>query len=504
VGWGWHHLHAGSGRAPAAAGAGADETTKPGAPLRIAVLPFENVGDTANAYLADGMADELTTMLAHLPGLQVAARSSVARFRDRAAPAQTVARALNVGAVLEGTVRRTGDRLRISAQLTNGRDGMILWADQFERPVTDVFALQDEIASAITGALHERIGPGGAPGASPGTADLEAYDQYLKGRFAWSKRGRRGLTEAIRHFEAAVARDPAFARGYTGLAMAYVVLPIFDAAMPGDTALARAERYAGRALALDSTLSDAHLALAYVLKSRWRFPEAERHFRNALALAPDDPAVRHWYGVQLYAVGRIHESVEQLTRARALDPFNATIATDGAVALYGAGRFAEAVASARAALALDSTLPDARFVTGIAQLALGHPDSALEAFATAQRFGMGMDMRGYRSAALRRLGRTHEADAVEAELRRAAASDGSAAHQLALAAAAHGDAPTALAAVERTIDQRPMFVTELTLPCEPILASLERQPRFRAALARGGLAVCDRAAPASHEPGGLP
>jgi len=454
-------------------------------PSRVAVLPFENRGDSADAYFAEGMAEELTTALAKVPGLRVAAPSVVLGYRQRRAPVDEMARALHVGAVLTGTIRRAGDQLRVTAQLTNARDGTVLWAERYERDPKDVFAVQDEIAGAIANELNV---PGG--GSQPGTADLEAYDLYLKGRFAWSKRGTKGLRDAIDYFGRAVARDPGFARGHAGLAMAYIVLPLFDTAFPMDSALVLSERSAHWALALDSTLSDAHLALAYTLKMRWRFPEAEQEFKAALALAPDDPAAHHWYGVFLYALGKGGKSVEQLARARQLDPFGSTIATDGAIALYSAARFDEALAEVRRGWVLDTTKSDTYLVMGFIQLARGRADSAASLLEDARRLGTGIDVRGYLSAAYRALGRAHEADEMYAELRADERAGRVAPYFVALAAAAAGDRDAALAPIDRTVARRDQVVTEVSLPCETVFRTLAPLPRFQAALAKAGMQKC--------------
>ena len=455
---------------------------------RVAVLPFENRGDSADTYFAEGMAEELTTALAKVPGLRVAAPSVVSAYRERRRPMDEMARALHLGTVVTGTIRRDGDHLRVTAQLTNTGDGTVIWAERYDRDPNDVFAVQDEIAGAIANELHVAGG-----GSQPGTADLEAYDLYLKGRFAWSKRGTRGLKDAIGYFGRAVARDPEFARGHAGLAMAYIVLPLFDAAFPTDSALVLSERSAHRALELDSTLSDAHLALAYTLKMRWRFPEAEQEFRDALALAPDDPPVHHWYGVFLYAVGRAGESVEQLARARELDPFGSTIATDGAIALYSAGRFDEALAEARRGWVLDTTKSDTYLVMGFIQLARGRADSAATLLEAARRLGTGIEVRGYLSAAYRMLGRVRDADAMYTKLRADERAGRATPYFVALAAAAAGDRDAAFAALGRAVDRHDQIVTELSLPCEAVFRPLGQEARFQLALTRAGMQRCSAA-----------
>ena len=458
----------------------------------VAVLPFASMGgDTSDAWFAEGMADELTTALAKVPGVRVAARSSAARYRDHDEPAADIGRELGVGAVLDGTVRRAADRLRVSVELTSAGDGLVLWSDRFDREVGDVFAVQDEIAAAVVSALRGRLGTRDSSALAPrGTSDLAAYDAYLKGRFAWSKRGERGLRDAIDYFTAAVARDPGFARGHAGLAMAYVVIPFFARSFPADSALPLAEASANRALALDSTLSDAHLALANLHKMYWRFDEAERHFRLALALAPEDPAVLHWYGVYLYATGRPDASVEQLEQATRLDPFGTAASSDYTASLWAAGRFDDAADEARRNLKLDPAKSDTWLVLGLTHLALGNADSALHALAAAHRFGTAVDVRSYESAALRQRGDSARADSIYGAIRRDRTLGRAMAFDVALAAAAAGDRPVALEAIEQVVEERHMFVTEFSLPCDPLFAPLRSEPRFIAALARAGMQIC--------------
>ena len=458
----------------------------------VAVLPFSSMGgDTTDAWFAEGMADELTTALAKVPGVRVAARSSAARYRDADEEATEIGRALGVGAVLDGTVRRAADRLRVSVELTSAADGLVLWSDRFDREVTDVFAVQDEIAAAVVAALRGRLGAGDSTALAPrGTSDLIAYDSYLKGRFAWSKRGERGLRDAIGYFGAAIARDPAFARGHAGLAMAYVVIPFFARTFPADSALPLAEASANRALALDSTLSDAHLALANLHKMRWRFVDAERHFRIALALAPDDPAVIHWYGVHLYSTGRPSEAVRWLQRGAELDPFGTAISSDYSAALWAAGRYEEALSEVRRGLGLDSLKSDTRFVLGLIHYALGNADSALRAFGDARRYGTGVDVRAYESASLRLRGDTARADSLYRQLRRDREAGRVFAFDLAAAAASAGDRDAALDAIEETFAERHMFVTELSVPCDPVYEPIRGDPRFIATLTGAGMQRC--------------
>lgn len=474
---------------------GPPSTDAPAAPVArtrsLAVLPFRNQSqDTADVYFAEGMSDELTTALGKISTVRVASRSSAARYRD--ASAREAARALRVEAVLEGTVRRVNDRIRVSAALTNAADGIEIWSDTYDRQASDVFVLQDDIARAIVSALRAALGGPAAAraGASPrGTSDLEAYDLYLKGRFSWSKRGREGLLGAAKFYERAIARDSMFARAHAGLAMAYTPMPLFGAA-PADSVLPLAERSAERALAIDSTLSEAHLALANVLKMQWRWAEAEPHFRAAIEFSPSDATAHQWYGTYLYSLGRTDEAAAQLFQARDLDPVSAVLGTDVVYGLYAARRFDEALVEARRTVALDTTMALSHWLTGLALVALGRPDSAVQAFETVRRLGSPHEVRAALVAAYRAMGRTAEANAEYASLVQSYRRGQAQGYDMAVGAAASGDLTAAMAAVKRLIDQRESLVTEYSLPCDPLLDPLKSRPEFNRLLGGLGMRVC--------------
>ena len=457
----------------------------------LAVMPFSNVvSDTSTAYLTDGMADALTTALARLPQLRVVANRSAAATQRKDYNPRDAGKALEVDAVLAGSVSRIGDQLRIRAQLIRVADGQVVWGDSYDRTARNMFELEDDVTAAIAGELRGTLSGQATRVSSDalrGTSDQEAYDLYLRGRYAWSKRGERGLRTAIELFDAAIARDENFARAHAGLAMAWVVLPVFTSAVSADSALTMAQQSGSRALALDSSLADAHLAIAYAHKMKWRWGDAERHFSAATALAPEDATIRHWYGVHLYAVGDIPHALEQFERARTLDPFATTVATDGAIALYAARQLAEARAEIRRSLMLDSTRSDTWFIQGVIQLAQGRADSAVTSFETARRRGTAFDMRSYTSVALRRLGLDREADVAYAELRRDNDAGRGSPFDVAIAATAAGDTGTAMAAVQRIVDRRDMLVTEVSLPCDPLFDPLRANPGFERLLAGAGM-----------------
>ena len=459
----------------------------------LAVMPFVSPDrDSANAYFGAGIAEELTTAFARVPGLRVASRGSASRFQDAGAGDAEAARQLGVETILEGTVRRSGDRIRVTAQLVDPKDRTVLWAQQYDRRMAEVFEMQDDMARAIVAALAPTLAADGsrpAAHAVGGTEDLEAYELYLKGRYYWGRRGESGLRAAIGYFEQALARDSSFARAWAGLSMAQVVLPLF-AALPADSLLALAGQNAQRALAIDSTLADAHLALAYALKMKWHWQESESEFRKALAFAPEDATVHHWYAVLLWCLGRMDESLEQLGQAKRLDPLAVSVQTDYVYALYLARHYNEALDQAERVWLMDTTRSDGSLAIGMMLLALGRPDTALGAIRTARRLGIGFDTRPFLSVADRQLGRTREADSLYQALLRDATRDPGLSYAVAIAAAGAGDLDRGLRAVRRTIEGRSIYVTEISLACEPLLDPLKRGPEFGQLLSRAGMRAC--------------
>ncbi|MEJ7812004.1 MAG: protein kinase, partial [Gemmatimonadaceae bacterium] len=292
----------------------------------VAVLPFVNTsGDVADDYFSDGLTDELAHALARLPGLRLTGRTSSYAFKGKAVGAQEIGRALGVDALVNGTVRRAGDRMRVSAQLVSVADGTVRWDSVYESRSGDVFAVQDEVTRAVAAALAPALGDRGvgataaAAQGGRGTTDAEAYELYLKGRYHYLERGRANVARSITYYRQAVARDPAFARAHAGLALAYGVLPVY-VADPTDSATALFAASAERALVLDSTLADAQLALSLALVRGLRFPEAEARFRAALAVDPSSVTGRQALGMLLLTFGRTDEALVELRHARELDP----------------------------------------------------------------------------------------------------------------------------------------------------------------------------------------
>jgi eukaryotic-like serine/threonine-protein kinase len=342
--------------APFSGGSGASSGAQNAATEQsLVVLPFTSVGgDTANSYFAAGIADELTSALMQIPGLRLAGRASAARVKEQGGGAREIGEALNVATVLDGSVRRAGDRIRVSAELTSAGDERVIWSQTYERALADVFAVQDEITREIVTALQLRlVGAGGSSGMSArgGTTNLEAYDLYLRALPLYKARGS-GLIEAERYLEQAVTRDPGFARAHAMLASTLLSQPYFVSVSARDVAQ-RGRAAALRAIALDDSLADGHQALAHAHAEANEWDAARREYERAITLDPQFVEAHYRLGEMLYRMGRPRESLSHLDAAHRLDPLYAQNNAYRSLTLAMIGRFDEAIAVAQRALALD-------------------------------------------------------------------------------------------------------------------------------------------------------
>ncbi|HXF24448.1 MAG TPA: protein kinase [Gemmatimonadaceae bacterium] len=475
----------------------------------VAVLPFVNNGGTASdEYFSDGITDELAHALSRVPSLRVAGRTSSYAFKGKDVPAQQIGRTLNVGGIVEGTLQRSGDRLRITVQLTSAKDGLVLWSDTYESRATDVFQVQDQFTKQIVQALEPALrGTVAATVAdsSRGTTDLAAYDLYLKGRFFWEQRGGANLLRAIGYFKQSIARDPLFARAYAGLSMAYAVLPDYVPMDPdslGGLAIASARH----ALTLDSTLADAHIALCGAGPLLMRTAETEPQCRAALAIAPNDPTALQWHAESLSWLGRIPEALSEARRAAALDPLSPVIVATVDQALYASRDFPGALAAAREAIALDSSFTPAYLDIAMAEMFTGHADSAVTAMEMARRRDPSLPgVQGDLVLAYAAAGRWSDAERVRAAIqlaheRRAHHSGDALSLDDLDAALAFGIPPAQRAALIQRIDWESVQAGGTFGLCVPIFDSLRAEPAFIAAERRMGASVCPYATPWPIQP----
>ena len=349
-------------------------------PQSIAVLSFLNMsGDPDNDYFGDGIAEELINLLTGVKGLRVASRTSAFVFKGTKADPRTIGQTLNVQTVLTGSVRKVGNRLRITAQLINAADGYHLWSDRYDREMADVLAIQDEISQTIVNALQIRLtGEQVEQLAKRGTADPEAYNLYLRGRYSLLKRTPAGLALAVDYLEQAVGRDQGYAAAYASLAEAWVLSGFheFGTIAPSET-MPKARAAALQAQRLDPTLMEAHLWLGVIrMVFDWDVVGAEEEFRRVTELRPDDAYSAMWYAALLSLSGRPQEGLRLIMRAKSLEPMSLNIQIGYVRFCIYAGFFEEGI---REAEALHAAEPDHLLVTVWLAHALLAADRALEA-----------------------------------------------------------------------------------------------------------------------------
>jgi serine/threonine-protein kinase len=451
------------------------------------VLPFADLSPGHDQeYFSDGLTEELITALSRIEGLRVAARTSAFQYKGRQVDVREIGRQLDVGAVLEGSVRRSGNRVRISAQLVSARDGYQLWADEYDRELADIFAVQDDIARAITGALKVRLGgrpPG--PAGSP-TEDPEAHDLYLKGRFAWNQRTAAGMREAVRYLEQAVSRDPRFAQAQAALADAYVLLIPYAGAPRAET-WAKAQAAAARALALDSTLAEAHTALAYgTMIYDWDWAKAEASFRRAIAADSTYPTAHQWYGDFLWGRGRLDEALREMRTAHRLDPLSRVIGTELGQTLYLMRRSEEAEKQINETLALDPNYAHGLYLIGLVDIQQGRYAEAIEAMRRSLELGgFQEDLAGALGYAYGASGDRAAALGYIADLETRLANGTTGPFALALAYTGLGETTRALEYLNRAIDVKDIFLPEDFF--DPLMTRLRRDPRFARVEQRMGI-----------------
>lgn len=454
----------------------------PGITKTIAVLPFQNLsGDPEQEYFADGITEEILNALAQIPGVRVAGRSSAFCFKGRSEDLRSVGAKLGVETILEGTLRKSGDRLRITAQLIDAGNGYQLWSERYDRVLQDVFAVQDEIANTIAGRLQLSLSDwaAGQP-AQPPTRDIGAYELYLKGRAFLYQRGL-SIPKAIDCFKQAVSLDPAYAQAWAGLADGYTTSG-FSGLKRAVDVMPNALEAARRSLVLDPDLAEAHNALACAtLLYEWNFDLAEREFQRALELNPNYPQARAWYGLFFlqWVAGRIPEAHAQLAHLLQIDPLSAYAHAIVSISFLSSDRIPEAVEHGRRAVELDPNSYLAHYGLAVSLRQNGQYEDAT---AIAER---ALTLSGRHNWALTALvtiyaacGKPDNARAVYSELQSRREREYIQPALLATAADAVGEVDQALEIAQQALAEKdPMFVM---LPRGwPDYSRLRTEPRFR-------------------------
>jgi TolB-like protein/predicted Ser/Thr protein kinase len=397
-----------------------EKSAEPTSQPSIAVLPFTNMSaDPEQEYFCDGMAEEITNALTRVDGLRVVARTSAFVFKGKHEDVREVGNKLDVGTVLEGSVRKAGNKLRITAQLVNVADGYHIWSERYDREMEDVFGIQDEIAVAIVESLKVKLMGGERTKLlKHNTDDVEAHELYLKGRFLLSKYSEDGVRRAVEYFDKAIEEDADYALPLAGLAESYHILAA-SRWMPQDQAWEKARRFATRALELDENLAEAHLIVADMkLMQDWDWEGAEKGFRQAIELNPGHAATHCWFAWYLTAMGRHEEALEEAVRAEELDPLSPFIRMGVAGVLLDLGKYEEAAKRAEEIIASDPGFDMAYRLKGLCLIMLSEFDEAMETFRKA-RFLAGREEHAYwpgLGLAYALSGRTEEAEKEFEEL----------------------------------------------------------------------------------------
>jgi TolB-like protein/DNA-binding winged helix-turn-helix (wHTH) protein len=467
--------------------------TQAGRRLTLAVLPFDNLsGDADQEYLSDGLTEEMITQLGRLQPdrLRVTARSSTWKYKRADRDIDRLRRELGADYVLEGSLRRAGERVRVTAHLIQVVDQTDVWAETYERDLRDVLVLQSEVARAVARAIALTLTPDAqARLASARSVSAESYQDYLRGRYFWNRRTEAALKQALGYFQRAIAADPDYARAYSGLADCYSSLGASSivGGLPPRQAMPEAKAAALKALQIDGTLAEAHNSLAIVhLLYDWDLAASEKEFRRALELDPEYTTAHHWYSHCLLVLGRTDESLAESKRALELEPLHLVIGGHLGWHYLYARQYDLAIEQFRKTLELDPAFPQAQRYAAWAYLQKGMRQEAIASLRAALGvLGRNPEVEGELGHALGVAGRRAEALAVLEGLRQLSSTRYVSPYSVALVHAGLGDRDQALAWLDKAYAERSDYMPYLSR--EPMLDGLRSDPRFAALVRRVGL-----------------
>src|SRR6266705_641033 len=446
----------------------------------IAVLPFDNLsGDPQNAYFSEGVQDEILTRLAKIAELKVISRTSTQRFKSVPSDLRQIAQQLGVANILEGSVQKANDQVRVNVQLINALTDAHLWADTYDRKLNDIFAVESDIAKTIAETLQARLtGSEKSSIAKTPTVNPEAYELYLKGRFFWNKRTGDDLRKSIEYLKQAIAKDPGYALAYAALADSYGLLRFYGGASPNES-IVPATAAAKKALELDDSLAEAHASLGLIATEELEIHRGVSELERAVQLNPNYATAHHWLSLALTALGQSDRSITELKRALELDPLSMVINADLSIGYLYARRYDEAEAQARKTLEIDPRSFLAHYYLGMALQLKGRLKEAIPEFQKAVElnhdpYSMSMLVQGYA-----RNGQTDEARKLLARLNEMAKSTQVPEYAFALAYTSLGEKDRAIEALEHGFaggNKSYLFL----LPGDPLLDDLRGDPRFEA------------------------
>ncbi len=453
----------------------------------IAVMPFVNESGNADVeYLSDGMTETLIRSLSQLANLQVKPRSSVFRYKGKESDAKTIGKELNVQAILNGSVSQRGDQLTLNLELIDVQKDIVLWSEQYNRKQTDLVSLQSEIAKDVSTKLKQRLsGADEANVTRSSTANPEAYQAYLKGRYYWNRRTAENINKATEQFKAASDADPNYALAYAGLADCYALLPEY-AGIPTSETAPQARAFAERAIALDSQLAEPHATLGIINHKSWQWAESEQEYRRSIELNPDYATSFQWYSILLKDLGRYGEAAAMIKRAYELDPLSGAIGCNISMIYQLQNDHQASVENSLRMIELDPNFGRAYEYLGLSYLKLGRREDAVKTMEKAveltNRQNVVLSELGYVYGAV---GKRSEAIAVAKELEEKYARRKAAGHEVAAVYSGLGDKDTAFEWLEKDFRTRDGRLT--TFRWETQFEPLRDDPRFNDLLKRMGM-----------------
>jgi TolB-like protein/Tfp pilus assembly protein PilF len=458
-------------------------TVTPSLPTKsIPVLPFENLSrDPDNAYFTEGVQDEILTRLAKIADLKVISRTSTQRFKSSPDNLPQIAKQLGVANILEGSVQKAADQVRVNVQLINAASDAHLWAESFDRKLTDIFAVESDIATTIAETLQAKLtGSEKTAIAKRPTENTEAYELYLKGRFFWNKRTGADLRTAIEYFNQALGKDPSYALAYAGLSDSYGLLSVFGAASPADS-FPQAKAAAKKALELDDTLAEAHTSLANALVNYdFDFEQSLKEFERAIQLNPNYATAHHWLSdLVLLPLGQFDRAIAEGKRAVELDPLSLIINADLGQDYFNARRYDEASAQLRKTIEMDPRFYYAHWSMGRVWQLKGQLNGAIAQYRKAVELNDDPYVLALLGQAYARAGHREEAQKILARLNEEAKSRYVSAYSFALMYLALGDKERAIDEMERAYRERAGGDVGW-IKVDPMLDDLRGNPRFEA------------------------
>ena len=447
----------------------------------LAVLPFVNLsGNPDNAYFAAGIQDEIITRLAKIGELKVVSCLTTQRFKSSPDDLPAIAKQLGVANVLQGSVQRTADAVRVNVQLVKAETDTHLWADTFDRKLTDVFQIESDIAKIIAEKLQAKLtgSEERAVSAKP-TTDLEAHQLYLKGRYLWNRRTAQNLQKALNYFQEAVDKDPSYALAYTGIADTCALFSVYGAGAPEEY-LPRAKAAAEKALALDDSLAEAHASMGLVFYSYFEGARSVKEFERAIELNPNYATAHHWYGrLTLVMLGQLDHAIAEVKRAYELDPVSSIIHSDLGGVNYMARRYDEAIKQLRSTVEMDPEFYFAHRYLGLTLELKGDLGGAIAEYKKALELNNDPSGLAFIAHAEKSMGRETEAREILAQMTKEATTRYVQPYAVAIVHLALGEKDQALDWLQRAAQERGATYFNF-IKVDPYLDPLRGDPRFEA------------------------